>query len=60
MPDLAKERNVNKKRETIRRPAEREAVPSWDEQDRLDPPKGSKKGKYHSDEEDMILEKEDD
>ena len=60
MPYLAKERNVNKKRETIRRPVDREAVPPWDEQDRLDPPKGAKKGTYHSDEEDMILEKEDD
>ena len=51
---------MNKKRETIRRPVDREAVPPWDEQDRLDPPKGAKKGTYHSDEEDMILEKEDD
>jgi len=50
---------VNKKRETIRKPIDREAVPDWDDQDRVVPPK-AKKGKHRSEEEDMILEKDDD
>lgn len=59
MPDLAKERNVNKKRETIRKPIDREAVPDWDDQERVVPPK-AKKREHRSEEQDMILEKDDD
>jgi len=55
-----KERNVNKKRETIRKPVDREATPEWDDQERYVPPKQVKKGKPHSEEEDMILDKDDD
>jgi hypothetical protein len=60
MPALAKERNVNKKRETIRKPVDHEKIADWDDQDRLVPPKQAKKRKYHSEEEDMIREKDDD
>jgi|GEM_PF-5508538 len=55
-----KERNVNKKRETIRKPVDREAAPEWDDQDRLVPPKQAKSGKRRSEEEDMILDKDND
>lgn len=51
---------MNKKRETIRKPIDREATPEWDDQDRYAPPKQVKKGKHHSEEEDIILDKDDD
>ncbi len=51
---------MNKKRETIRKPVDREAIPDWDDQDRQLPPKGAKKGRRRSEEEDMILDKDDD
>ncbi len=52
---------MNKKRETIRRPVDREAVPDWDDQDRrIPPPKQAKGPKHRSEEEDMILDKDDD
>lgn len=58
MPDMAKERNVNKKRETIRKPVDYETIPIWDDQDRPEPPKGTKKAKHRTEEEDMILDKD--
>jgi len=51
---------VNKKRETIRKPVDREATPEWDDQERYTPPKQVKNGKHRSEEEDMILDKDDD
>ena len=51
---------MNKKRETIRKPVDREATPDWDDQDRQLPPKGAKERKHRSEEEDMILDKDDD
>ncbi|HKM08317.1 MAG TPA: hypothetical protein VJ869_15245 [Sphaerochaeta sp.] len=52
---------MNKKRETIRKPVDREATPEWDDQDRYAPPKHVEKGKKHqSEEEDMVLDKDDD
>jgi hypothetical protein len=55
-----KERNVNKKRETIRKPVDHESTPEWDDQDRHLPPTQDKSGKHRSEEEDMILDKDDD
>ncbi|MFA6681306.1 MAG: hypothetical protein WCS35_04685 [Sphaerochaeta sp.] len=51
---------MNKKRETIRKPVDREATPEWDDQDRHVPPKQGKNGNHRSEEEDMILDKDDD
>ncbi len=53
-----KERNVNKKRETIRKPVDREVTPEWDDQDRHVPPNTTKNGKRRSEEKDMILDKD--
>ncbi len=50
---------MNKKRETIRKPVDREATLEWDDQDRHVPPKQAKNGKHRSEEEDMILDKDD-
>ncbi len=50
---------MNKKRETIRKPVDREATFEWDDQDRYTPPKQTRSGKHHSEEEDMILDKDD-
>ncbi|MDT4762103.1 hypothetical protein [Sphaerochaeta sp. PS] len=50
---------MNKKRETIRKPIDREMVPDWDKDDRIAPPKPEpKKRKLHDEEEDMISDKE--
>ncbi len=52
---------MNKKRETIRKqPIDPEAVPIWDDQERTEPSTQPRRGRRLSDEEDMILEKDDD
>ncbi|MBI9095200.1 MAG: hypothetical protein JEY71_09990 [Sphaerochaeta sp.] len=50
---------MNKKRETIRKPVDREANLEWDDEDRYVPPQKEKNGKHRSEEEDMILDKDD-